>query len=165
MIKPSIMEALGYGDLAGQDTYLLEKDHLNLIGTAEQSIGAMYQNEILDGKTLPQRFIGFSTSFRREAGSYGRDVKGIMREHQFDKLEMFSFCHPSLSSQEHELFVSLEEELMQKLKLPYQIVRLGSKDLCAASSMTFDIETWIPSENNIARRILVLIALITKLED
>jgi len=147
MIKPSIMEALGYGDLAGQDTYLLEKDHLNLIGTAEQSIGAMYQNEILDGKTLPQRFIGFSTSFRREAGSYGRDVKGIMREHQFDKLEMFSFCHPSLSSQEHELFVSLEEELMQKLKLPYQIVRLGSKDLCAASSMTFDIETWIPSEN------------------
>lgn len=147
MIQPSIMESLGYGGLAKQDTYCIEKDNLNLIGTSEHSMGAMYQNEILEEKSLPQRFIGFSTCFRREAGSYGKDIKGIIREHQFDKLEMFSFCHPDRSSEEHGLLVDIEEELMQKLKLPYRVVRLGSQDLSASSSMTLDIETWFPSED------------------
>ena len=147
MIKPEIMEALGYGGLAKQDTYLIEKDHLNLIGTSEHSIGAMYKDEILEEKTLPRRFLGFSTCFRREAGSYGRDVKGIIREHQFDKLEMFSFCLPEKSAEEHKLLLSMEETLLQKLKLPYQVRRLGARDMAASSSMTFDMETWIPSEN------------------
>ena len=147
MIKPSIMEALGYGGLAQQDLYLLEKDQLNLIGTAEHSLGAMYQNEILDLSSLPQRFVGFSTCFRREAGSYGQDVKGIIREHQFDKLEMFSFSSPDSSSEEHKFLIKTEEEMMQKLALPYQVVRLGSQDIAACSSITTDIETWIPSEN------------------
>ncbi len=147
MIKPEIMEALGYGGLAKQDTYLVEKDHLNLIGTSEHSIGGMYKDEILEEKTLPQRFIGFSTCFRREAGSYGRDVKGIIREHQFDKLEMFSFCLPEKSPEEHQLLRHIEEELLQKLKLPYQVRILGAKDMAASSSMTVDLETWIPSEN------------------
>lgn len=147
MIKPTIMESLGYGGLAQQDTYLVEKDHLNLIGTSEHSIGAMYKDEILDEKTLPRRFLGFSTCFRREAGSYGRDVKGIIREHQFDKLEMFSFCLPEKSEEEYELLRNIEKELMQKLELPYQVRRLGAKDMAASSSITIDLETWIPSEN------------------
>ncbi len=147
MIKPSIMEALGYSGLAQQDIYLLEKEQFNLIGTAEHSLGAMYQNEVLDLSSLPQRFAGFSTCFRREAGSYGQDVKGLMREHQFDKLEMFSFSPPNSSSEEHKFLVKTEEEMMQKLALPYQVVRLGSQDMAASSSITIDIETWIPSEN------------------
>jgi seryl-tRNA synthetase len=146
MIKPSIMESLGYGGLAQQDIYFLEKDNLNLIGTAEHSLAAMYQEEILDPSSLPQRLVGFSTCFRREAGSHGKDVKGIMREHQFDKLEMFSFSKPESSKEEQAFLLKNEEEMLQALGLHYQVVRLGSQDMAACSSMTIDIETWIPSE-------------------
>lgn len=144
MIKPELMESMGYKDLKENNIYLIEKDQLNLVGTSEQSIAAMYQDEILD--ELPHRFVGYSTCFRREAGSYGKDLKGILRVHQFDKAELFSFCHPEESAKEHELLISIEEKIMQSLELPYQVVLLCGGDLSKPSATTVDIETWLPSE-------------------
>lgn len=144
MIKPKLMELLGYTDLKESNIYFIEKDELNLVGTSEQSIAAMYQDETLD--KLPQRFVGYSTCFRREAGSYGRDLKGILRVHQFDKAELFSFCHPNDSTQEHELLIKIEEQIMQKLELPYRAVLLCGGDLAKPSATTVDIESWLPSE-------------------
>lgn len=144
MIKPKLMELLGYADLTESNIYFIEKDELNLVGTSEQSIAAMYQDEVLD--EVPRRFVGYSTCFRREAGSYGRDLKGILRVHQFDKAELFSFCHPDDSSQEHELLIKIEERIMQSLELPYRVVLLCGGDLAKPSATTVDIESWLPSE-------------------
>ncbi len=144
MIKPELMERMGYTALAESNIYLIEKDNLNLVGTSEQSLGVMHQDEILED--LPRRYIGYSTCFRREAGTYGRDLKGILRVHQFDKAELFSFCRPEESAKEHELFVEIEEKIMRKLELPYQVVALSSADLAKPSAATIDIETWLPSE-------------------
>jgi len=118
-----------------------------LIGTSEQAIGPMLMDETLDAKSFPLRYVGFSPCYRREAGSYGKDTKGILRMHQFDKVEMFSFTRPEDSDKEHELLLSLEEKLMQGLKLPHQVVQLCSVDIGAPSARTFDIETWMPGQN------------------
>jgi len=149
LIKPDMMKAMGYIDTQQDraEKYFLEKDNLYLVGTAEQSIGPMHQGEILKEKDLPKRYVGFSTAFREEAGSYGKDTKGILRVHQFDKIEMFSFCHPEKSKQEHKFLISLQEKLVQELKLPYQLVHLCSGDSARVSASTFDIEIWMPSEN------------------
>jgi len=144
MIKPELMESMGYKDLKENNIYFIEKDQLNLVGTSEQSIAAMYQGEILE--ELPHRFIGYSTCFRREAGSYGKDLKGILRVHQFDKAELFSFCRPEESAKEHELLISIEEKIMQSLELPYRVMLLCGGDLAKPSATTVDIETWLPSE-------------------
>jgi len=147
MIKSKVMKELGYTGLEEDDsTYHLSQDDLALVGTSEHSIGSMYKDEILREEDLPLRFVGFSTCFRREAGAYGKDVKGIMRLHQFDKIEMFSFCKPDQSKNEHSLIRDLEELLMQKLQIPYRLVKLCEGDLCTPSAITFDIESWIPSE-------------------
>ena len=147
MIKSQIMEELGYTGLEENDnTYHLLQDDLSLVGTSEHSIGSMYKDEILKEEDLPLRFVGFSTCFRREAGAYGKDVKGIMRLHQFDKIEMFSFCKPDQSEDEHLLIQDMEESLMQKLQIPYRLVKLCEGDLCTPSAITLDIESWIPSE-------------------
>ncbi len=145
MIKPDLMEQLGYTSLKESNIYLIEKDELNLVGTAEQSIAAMHQEETLSD--LPKRYIGYSTCFRREAGTYGRELKGILRVHQFDKAELFSFCHPEKSQEEHDLFIQLEEEIMQSLNIPYRVVALSSGDLSKPSATTVDIESWLPSES------------------
>lgn len=148
LLKPRSMQAMGYLEHGGEnEVYFLPKDELYLVGTSEQSIGPYHQDQILDAKKLPLRYLGFSTCFRREAGSYGKDTKGIIRLHQFDKLEMFSFTLPSQSDKEHEFFLSLEEKLMQKLKIPYQVVKMCSGDLGLAAARKYDIEAWIPSEN------------------
>ena len=102
---------------------------------------------ILNGKDLPKRYVGFSTCFRREAGSYGKDTKGILRVHQFDKLEMVIFSTPEQSKKEHALLLLIEEELMKKLELPYQVVNICTGDLGLPAAAKYDIETWIPSEN------------------
>ena len=103
-------------------------------------------DEILDEKELPLRYIGFSPCYRREAGTYGKDTKGMFRVHQFDKVEMFSFTRPEHSNKEHEKLLALQERLMQGLGLPYRVMRLCSGDTGSSSSMTYDIETWLPSE-------------------
>ena len=144
MLKKELMWAMGYLDYNNEEVYHLEKDDLYLIGTAEQPLGAMHRNEILKEEDLPLRYLGYSTCFRREAGSYGKDVKGILRVHQFDKLEMFSFAHPEESLKEHQFFVALEERLMQGLEIPYRLLQLCAADIYAASASSYDIEAWLP---------------------
>jgi len=148
MIKAKMALGMGYLEQADdEEAYFLPKDNLYLIGTSEQSIGAMHSEEIFKGKELPRRYLGFSTCFRREAGSYGKDTKGIFRVHQFDKMEMFSFCKPEDSEKEHKLFLLLEEQLMKLLKLPYQVVNICSGDLGRPAVKKYDIETWFPGQN------------------
>lgn len=147
MIKEENMAAMGYLSGGGEDeTYHFEKDNLYLVGTSEQSIGPMHRDEIFMEGDLPKRYLSFSTCFRREAGSYGKDTKGILRVHQFDKLEMFSLTLPEKSDEEHEFFLSLEEKLMQGLELPYRVKKLCTGDLGWPSARTYDIETWMPGQ-------------------
>ena len=148
MIKEKAMRAMGYIEgLDKQEMYYLPSDELYLVGTSEQSIGPYYMDEILKESDLPKRFLGFSTCFRREAGSYGKDTKGIFRVHQFDKLEMFSLVKPENSIKEHLYLLSLQRKLLDGLKLPYRIVRICTGDLSFPSASSFDIETWFPSQN------------------
>ncbi|MDZ4230078.1 MAG: serine--tRNA ligase [Candidatus Veblenbacteria bacterium] len=142
------MAAMGYLEHGGQDeTYHFEKDKLYLVGTSEQSVGAMHMDETFTLKELPRRYVGFSTCFRREAGSYGKDTKGILRVHQFDKLEMVVFTTPEESDTEHERLLAIQEQLMQGLKLPYQVIKMCTADLGDPAARKYDIEAWIPSEN------------------
>jgi len=148
LINEASMRAMGYLAGGGEDeTYHFEKDGLYLVGTSEQSIGPMHSGEVLPANELPKRYVSFSTCFRREAGSHGKDTRGILRVHQFDKLEMFSFTTPDQSDAEHELLVSLEEKIVSGLKLPYRVVKLCSGDISYPSARTYDIEVWFPSEN------------------
>lgn len=147
IISTSAMSKMGYLDHGGEEeVYHLKNDDAVLIGTSEQAIGPMLMDEMLDETKLPLRYMGFSPCYRREAGSYGRDVRGILRMHQFDKIEMFSFTAPEESDTEHQLLLSLEEQLMQGLKLPHQVMKLCSGDIGAPSARTYDINTWIPSQ-------------------
>lgn len=123
-----------------------ENDDLYLVGTAEVPLTMLHADKILDAEKLPLRYVGFSTCFRREAGSYGKDTTGIIRVHQFDKIEMFSFCHPDKSWEEHELIRSLEEEIMQELGFAYQVVNICSGDLGYPAAKKYDIEAWIPTQ-------------------
>lgn len=150
MIKENMMSGMGFADTEDdkEERYFLEKDKLYLVGTAEQSIGPMHSDEIFNEKDLPRRYVAFSTCFRREAGSYGKDTKGILRVHQFDKVEMFSLAKPEDSEREHQFLLSLEEKLMQLMEIPYQVVQLCSGDLSKPSAATYDIEAWMPGENN-----------------
>ena len=147
MLKPEMMEGMGYVERGADEIYYLEKDKLYLVGTSEQSIGAMHSNEVFEEKDLPRRYAGFSTCFRREAGAYGKDTKGILRVHQFDKIEMFSFCHPEKSKQEHEFLLKMEEKLMKLLEIPYHVLRICSGDLGDPAAAKYDIEAWLPGQN------------------
>jgi len=146
MIRPEMMEGMGYVERGREEMYFVEKDNLLLVGTSEQMIGPMHADEILEEKELPKRYVGFSTCFRREAGSYGKDTKGIFRVHQFDKLEMFSFTLPEKSQEEHQFMLALEEKLMQSLKIPYRVVQMCTGDLGDPAASKYDIEAWIPSQ-------------------
>ncbi len=155
MINPEMMEKMGYirrsfkdpKEWEGDEVYFLKNDDLLLVGTSEQSIGPMHADEILKEEELPKRYIGFSSCFRREAGSYGKDTKGILRVHQFEKLEMFSFCLPENSKKEHELLLSIEEDLMQKLNIPYRVINICTGDLGDPAAKKYDIEAWMPGQN------------------
>ncbi|MCD6232807.1 serine--tRNA ligase [bacterium] len=147
LLKENIARGTGYLELNDkEEAYYIPKDHLYLVGTSEQSLAAMGSNEIFTEEELPKRYLGFSTCFRREAGSYGKDTRGILRVHQFDKLEMFSFTTPQESKKEHKFFLSLEEKLMQKLNLPYQVINICTADLGRPAAAKYDIEVWLPSQ-------------------
>ena len=118
------------------------------MGTSEVPLAALHSNEILDLESLPLRYAGFSTCFRREAGTYGKDTTGIFRVHQFDKVEMFSFCNPEKSKEEHEYLLSVEEEILQELEIPYRVVDVCTGDLGASAAKKYDIEAWMPSQQN-----------------
>lgn len=145
LIKDKMMKGMGYLEHGGeQETYYFDKDKLYLVGTSEQSIGPMHSQEILGGNQLPLRYVAFSTCFRREAGSYGKDTRGIFRTHQFNKLEMFSFSKPQDSDKEQKYFLSLEEKLVQALELPYRVVEMCTGDLGHPAARKWDIESWFP---------------------
>ncbi|MEK9171063.1 MAG: serine--tRNA ligase [Patescibacteria group bacterium] len=146
-LKPEAMRGMGYLDYNEDEVYHFEKDNLYLIGTSEQAIGAMHMNEILDAESLPLRYAGFSSCFRREAGSYGKDTKGILRVHQFDKIEMFSFTRPENSKKEHEFLLSMEERLIKALGLPYRVLQICTGDLGVQAANKYDIEIWLPGQN------------------
>ncbi|MDO8463283.1 MAG: serine--tRNA ligase [bacterium] len=147
LINANAMEAMGY-TIHGQrtETYYFEQDDQYLIGTSEQSIGPMHMDEILDETDLPKRYVAFSPCFRREAGSYGKDTKGIFRVHQYDKVEMFSFTTPEQSLAEHEYLLGLEERLLQDVGLPYQVLKMCTGDLGIQAARKFDLEAWFPAE-------------------
>jgi seryl-tRNA synthetase len=148
MLKPEMARGMGYPEqFDGEEAYYLEKDNLYLEGTTEQVIGPMHAGELFKEEDLPRRYVGFSTWFRREAGSYGKDTKGIFRSHQFDGVEMFSFSKPEDSKKEHQFFLEMEETLMQALKIHYRIVRICTGDLGFPAVSKYDIEAWLPSEN------------------
>ena len=147
MLKPEMMEDMGYVERGAEEIYYLERDKLYLVGTSEQSIGVMHSGETFEEKDLPKRYAGFSTCFRREAGAYGKDTKGILRVHQFDKVEMFSFCHPEKSMGEHQLLLKMEEKLMQLLELPYRVINICTGDLGDPAAAKYDIEAWLPGQN------------------
>lgn len=147
LIKPEYMDAMGFlHGPSADDAYYLEKDDLYLVGTSEQSIGPMHAGEVFKEEDLPKRYVGFSTCFRREAGSYGKDTKGILRVHQFDKIEMISFTTPEKSREEHKFLLAINETMMQELGLPYRVVHICTGDMGLAKADMYDIETWIPSE-------------------
>ncbi len=151
LVRPEMMRAMGFAERAGiergdDEIYYLEKDGLYLVGTSEQSIGPMHYDTILRADVLPLRYLGFSTCFRRESGAAGKDTRGILRVHQFDKMEMFTVCVPDTSREEHRLILACEEALMQGLELHYRVVRLCTGDIGQASAATFDIETWMPGQ-------------------
>lgn len=145
LIGEKAMVGMGYLDQAGDEVYQTQ-DNLYLIGTSEQSLGAMHMNEILPLQELPLRYCAFSPCFRREAGSHGKDVRGILRLHQFDKVEMFSITTPERSEDEHQFLLTQQRNIMDSLRLPYRVIRLAAGDLGSPSAKTYDIETWIPSE-------------------
>ncbi|MBU1255920.1 serine--tRNA ligase [Patescibacteria group bacterium] len=147
MLNDRSMRGMGYLDRGVDEVYHLEKDNLYLAGTSEQSIGAMHIDEVFQEEDLPKRYVGFSSCFRREAGAYGKDTRGILRVHQFDKVEMFSFCKPEESQKEHQLFLELEEKLMKELKIPYQVIDICSGDLGDSAAKKWDIEAWLPGQD------------------
>lgn len=148
LIKTEVMRRLGYMEHgAGEDIFAIPKDDLLLVGTAEHAIVAMHKDELFNKKDLPRRYVGFSSAFRREAGSYGRDTHGILRVHQFDKVEMVSLVTEGDDDKEHEFLLSLEEKLFQLLDIPYQIVKMCTGDLGFPAARKYDLEAWIPSQD------------------
>lgn len=147
MIKKDSMGAMGYLEHGGEDDmYIFDKDGLVLVGTSEQSIGPMHMDEVISGSKLPLRYMGFSTCFRREAGSYGKDTRGIIRVHQFDKVEMFSFTKPEDSDKEHEFLLGIEEKFFQALEIPYQVIKMCTGDIGVPFVRKYDIEAWMPGQ-------------------
>jgi seryl-tRNA synthetase len=146
-IKPEVMEAMGRLE-PKDDRYYIESDDLYLIGSAEHTLGPIHMNETLDENELPIRYLGFSTSFRREAGTYGKDTRGILRLHQFDKLEMESFSSPQNSLEEQKFFIAIQEYLMSSLGLSYQLVLKCTADMGDPDFRAIDVETWMPGQNS-----------------
>jgi seryl-tRNA synthetase len=147
MLKKEVMEGTGYSAYSsGQESYVIEKDNLYLIGTGEHSLISYHKDEVLDGNGLPLRYTTFSPCFRREAGSYGKDTKGILRVHQFQKLEMVSLTTAEEAAKEFEFLVSMQEKIVQALKIPYRLVAICTGDMSKPAARSADIECYIPSE-------------------
>ena len=147
LVRENALYGTGFFPDDAEQVYEIPNDDLYLVGTSEVPLAALHTNEIINLEELPLRYAGFSTCFRREAGTYGKDTTGIFRVHQFDKVEMFSFCSPEKSEKEHEFILSVEEELLQSLEIPYRVVDVCAGDLGASAAKKYDIEAWIPSQN------------------
>ena len=146
LVRENALFGTGFFPDDDEQVYALPKDDLYLVGTSEVALAALHTDEIFDEEDLPIRYAGFSSCFRREAGAHGKDTTGIFRVHQFDKVEMFSFCHPDRSSEEHEFLFSMEEEIVQALEIPYRVVNVAAGDLGSSAAKKYDIEAWTPSQ-------------------
>jgi seryl-tRNA synthetase len=145
LVKPAAMEGTGFLGQAAENVYRLEADDMYLVGTAEVPLAAYHMDEILEGD-LPRRYAAFSPCFRREAGSHGKDTRGIFRVHWFDKVEMFSFCPVDEAVAEHERLLGFEEEFLQALEIPYRVIDVATGDLGSSAARKFDCEAWVPSQ-------------------
>ena len=146
LVNPAAMEGTGFLGQAAENVYHLEKDDVYLVGTSEVPLAAMHMDEVLPADKLPIRYAGYSSCFRREAGTYGKDTRGIIRVHQFDKVEMFSFCHPDQAKEEHKRLLQWEKDFLNAMEIPYRVIDVASGDLGASANRKFDIEAWIPTQ-------------------
>ena len=145
LVKPAAMEGTGFLGQAAENVFHLEEDDFYLVGTSEVPLAAYHMDEIVDN--LPLRYAGYSSCFRREAGTYGKDTRGIIRVHQFDKVEMFTFCKPEDAKAEHLRLLQWEKDFMNAMEIPYRVIDVASGDLGASAIRKFDIEAWIPTQN------------------
>jgi seryl-tRNA synthetase len=146
LVNPPAMEGTGFLGQAAENVYHLEKDGMYLVGTSEVPLAAYHMDEVLPVEKLPMRYAGYSTCFRREAGTYGKDTRGIIRVHQFDKVEMFSFCHPDQALEEHKRLLQWEKDFLNAMEIPYRVIDVASGDLGSSANRKFDIEAWIPTQ-------------------
>ena len=146
LVREEAMYGTGFLPTDAVNIYRTAEDDLYLVGTAEVPLAALHMGEILEEAELPKRYAGYSTCFRREAGTYGKDLGGMFRVHQFDKVEMFSFVTPESSRDEHEYLVSVEEEIWASSEIPYRIVNVAAGDLGGAAAKKYDIEVWLPGQ-------------------
>ncbi len=145
LVKPEAMEGTGFLGAHASEVYRLEADDLYLVGTSEVPLAAYHADEILE-LSGPRRYAGWSSCYRREAGSHGRDVRGILRVHQFDKVEMFSFCRPEEARDEHQRLLAMQEEMLAKVDVPYRVIDVAAGDLGTSAARKYDCEAWIPSQ-------------------
>ena len=146
LVLPSAMEGTGFLGQAAENVYRVEEDDLYLVGTSEVALAGFHADEIIDASALPLRYAGWSSCFRREAGSYGRDTRGIIRVHQFDKVEMFVFCAPEDAEAEHAQLLAWEREFVEALEIPYRVIDVATGDLGSSAARKFDMEAWIPTQ-------------------
>ena len=146
LVKPSVMQGTGFLGEHSAEIYYLPADDLYLTGTSEVALAGFHSDEILDSLDEPKRYAGWSTCYRREAGSYGKDVTGILRVHQFNKLEMFSYCKPEEAEAEHEKLLAWQEQMLQKCELPYRVIDVAAGDLGSSAAKKYDVEAWVPSQ-------------------
>ncbi len=147
LVREHALYGTGFLPDTEQQIYRLADDDLYLVGTSEVALASLHRDEILDREALPKRYAGFSPCFRREAGAAGKDTRGIFRVHQFDKVEMFSFVEPGEDAAEHERLLTIEEEILQDLEIPYRVVAIAVNDLGASASKKYDCEAWLPGQD------------------
>ncbi|MEZ7856935.1 MAG: serine--tRNA ligase, partial [Aquiluna sp.] len=146
LVKPEIMQGTGFLGEHSAEVYYLPADDLYLTGTSEVALAGYHSGEILDDLTTPMRYAGWSTCYRREAGSHGKDTRGILRVHQFNKLEMFSYCKPEDAEAEHAKLLEWQEQMLQKCELPYRVIDVAAGDLGSSAARKYDIEAWVPTQ-------------------
>ncbi|MGH8991889.1 MAG: serine--tRNA ligase, partial [Acidimicrobiia bacterium] len=146
LVRESMMEAAGFFPTDRSQVYEVDGGELFLVGTSEVPLAGIHLGELVDEESLPRRYGGFSSCFRREAGTYGKDTRGVFRVHQFDKVEMFSYAHPGSSWEEHEAMLAVEESIVRGLGLPYRVIAVAAGDLGAPAAKKYDLEVWLPSE-------------------
>lgn len=147
LVNPEIMGGTGFLGAHADEIYYLPADDLYLTGTSEVALAGYHKDEIIDLSNGPKRYTGWSTCYRREAGSYGKDTRGIIRVHQFNKVEMFSYCDPADAIEEHQRFLAWEEEMIHKVELPYRVINTAAGDLGSSAAQKFDCEAWLPTQN------------------
>ncbi len=146
LVKPPAMEGTGFLGQAAENVFHLEEDDFYLVGTSEVPLAAYHMDEVLDGASLPLRYAGYSSCFRREAGTYGKDTRGIIRVHQFDKVEMFTFTRPEEAEAEHQRLLQWEKDFLNAMEIPYRVIDVASGDLGSSAIRKFDCEAWIPTQ-------------------